>query len=233
MKGLLYSYFTLNKHFWIGAASALAAVCIIGFCFIRECASPDVDAETIGFAVIFIQLFPLVAPLILSEPQNRCIEKYMQSRFLKYQLSGVTTHCFMLTELIKSIAATVLGIALVAVQLGVFLLADKTAVIVEMFIFQMIVVIAGNTFTWISLPLTIRLRSFEKAGLLLGVIAGAAIVYPMIKLMDKMEENGGMINMYSFCSDPVKVLCIIGACAAAYALFYLVTYKLVKRGDMC
>ena len=233
MKGLLYSYITLNKHFWIGAAAVFVVVCITGFCLIRACVSPDADTELISGTVLFIQLFPLVAPLLLSEPQNRSISNDIGTRYLNYQLSSVTTHCYMLTELVKSLVATVLGIALVAAQLGVFLLADENAVIVEIFIFQMVVVIAGNAITWVNTPLTLLMKNSEKAGLVLGVVVGAALVYPMIKMFEDMDENGGMIDMYSFFNDPVKVLCVIGVCIAAYALFYPVTYKVIKRGDMC
>ena len=234
MKGLVYSYLVQNKRYWIGAAAVLVLVAAVGFILIKL-ADPTVpDDDTAMLAAMFIMFMPLIAPMIALEPQMSGIEKDSKIRYLDYQLSGVTVKEFLLAELAKCLFTTLFGAVMLAVQHGVFLLADSTAVPYEVFVLHILVVVMTNVFNLVGIPLTLIMKSAEKAGLLLGLVLGAAVsVWTVVTLESGEVADSSIYALSDFCRDPVSILLTLGVCAVISALSCLAAYAVIKRGDLC
>lgn len=230
MKGLLYTFVQQYKALWITSAALLVAI-TAGMSALIAAAGNEPE-QFLNAAVILIQLMPLVAPLILAEPINRCMERYINCRFLNYQLCGVTAGKFVLTELVKSLAITVIGVAIVALELGIFYLVDEWFFSRALMLMQIEVVILGNAITYLCIPLTIKLRSQEKSGLILGITCAAAMIYPIFNMVEDMNEEQ-MPDLSSFFDKPETLLWCIGISAVIYAVTSAILHIQIKRGDLC
>lgn len=224
MKGLLYSFVQLYKSLWIACAIMLAVITAGCMVLLRQ-----IDPNELALVSLIVFLMPLVVPVTLSEPINRCIERYISCRFLNYQLCGVTAGKFVLVQLVISFGVIVLGIAAAALTLGGMVLAVSIEGARQIFMFHLICVVAGGTITYFCIPLTIIFRSYEKPGLAVGVAIGTALIYPMMKML----ESETIPDIEGFFSEPLNILPVIGICAAVYAVTSLVLYVQVKRGDLC
>lgn len=230
MKGLIYSYTRLYKGFWIAAGIVTVLAAVIGLVLLGIYGDREVEMGVVVCVLIFL---PVIAPIILTEAHNRCLEQYINTRFLNYQLCGITAGRFILTELVKSIGAIVAGIVATAIPTLAFMLVDGSGIFVEMLLLQILFVIMGNALTWMCVPLTIKLKSQEKAGMILGLAAGVSIIYPMMKMMEKASNGELMLDISGIARDPMTYVVVIGICAAVYALVSLVLWLQIKRGDMC
>ncbi len=224
MKGLLYNYILQSKAYlfgglgmFIAAAAGYAVAC---------CASPD-SAPVYSF---FVMLMMVVAAAIIAEPLSRDMEKNVKSRFINYTLSGMLRRRFIMTELVKNLLTLAFGAALAAVFFGVIYLVDSNIYTAKDIGTVMAMVLFVTAMQWFLLPITIKLKSAEKAGALFGAVIGIAVILPLtISIAVKPELLTTILN------DNFDAIMLIAAGAAVvlYIIGGIILKKTLERGDLC
>lgn len=228
MKGLLYNSLTLNKKWFIGAGIAALVSAVLGVVLeltlgVKESFRP--------FVSLITGISPIIVMAILSEYPPRDIVGNMKCRFAEYSLcAGISRNEFVLAQLVINLIFTLLSAAVGCLLLLIYQAADSSFVSASSYkLFALTAVFVG-VLTWIIIPLTIALKDQEKAGLVVGLIIGVPVgIGFSIILGDNGETLAKLMELLS--NDLFPLICA-GIVAAVYALVYLITYALVKRGDL-
>ncbi len=234
MKGLYYTYITLKKHFLIWAAVIFVIVTVLGCVSIKLAANPDTDPVLTdmltGVAIPFVVVLgPMLSTLMLSEGINRDIEENLKCGFLNYALSGMSYHRYTLTQLFISLLCLGVSIVMIALHWLFFCLADSSAPELGIISLQLTFLLLGCAINWLCIPLTLKFRSQEKAGMLVGLTIGLGIA-PFITTT--MYDTESSFNLISWFEKPVSIAVSFAGAAVLFALGYLFLYKTVKRGDL-
>lgn len=229
MKGLLYTYTLLNKTYFIAAGAFFMLSTV--FASILFAKSGDDPAILFTFNTITM-VFALSGPILLMEPVTRDLEKNMKSRFLNYSLTGITRKQFMLTQFVINVGSCLIGAAMMLVHYFIVNLVCP-----DIYSFQHLGVMAlfimlGGVMAWVMIPLTIKFKSSEKAGALFGFVLGFGVIPPLMCFVFNKEENGEMVDPFSFIT-PELMLIALGVTAAAYIIGWFIISKRVGKGDLC
>ena len=230
MKGLLYESFLLNRR-WFLASGIMAALFTAAFSLVLSYAEKDPEiANTLGMIYIFVALMVMV---FCSEWTTRHLESNIKCRFADITLAaGISKNTFVLAEFLKIIISTTIGLAMCMAMTGIisifesgFFSSDKVKLLSAL-------AVLGILIEWAITPLVIKLKSSEKAGIVLGLIVGLGIVLPLVLIFGRdMEEIP--VKLMTLLSKKWLFPAFLGACAALYAVVYAITLRLVKRGDVC
>ncbi|MBQ9947313.1 MAG: hypothetical protein IJO91_02900 [Oscillospiraceae bacterium] len=230
MKAMLYTYLKLNTKYWIAAAVSLVFSIVLCVIFIQ---SAKEDPEAGGVAAMLLLLTPLFAPIMLAEPLGHYLEDSMKSRFVCHVLaSKVTRHQFVLFYLLTDIITTLVGAGLVIINYVVFDAFDFEAWDLLPSVF---ILLAGTALVnWITLPLTISLKSTEKAGAIVGLVLGFGVVLPAMLIFVHSSEGAPTDQMIAnlLSPSPETQAITYAVMAVLFVLFYFILYKRVKRGDL-
>lgn len=224
MKGLLYNYILQSRAYLLGGLVMFTAA-TAGYPLVC-CTSPD-SAPVFSF---FVMLMMVVAAAIIAEPLSRDIEKNTKSRFLNYALSGMTRRRFLMTELVKNLITLAFGAALALAFFGVIYLVDSNIYTARDIGTVMTMVLFVTAMQWFLLPITIKLKSAEKAGALFGAVIGFAVILPLtISLVANPSQFTEFLN------DNINtiLLALVGVAAAMYIIGGIVLKKTLERGDLC
>lgn len=224
MKGLLYNYILQSRAYLLGGLVMFTAA-TAGYPLVC-CTSPD-SAPVFSF---FVMLMMVVAAAIIAEPLSRDIEKNAKSRFLNYALSGMTRRRFLMTELVKNLITLAFGAALALMFFGVIYLVDSDIYTARDIGTVMTMVLFVTAMQWFLLPITIKLKSAEKAGALFGAVIGFAVILP---LTISLAANPSWAA--EFLNDNINtiLLALVGVAAAMYIIGWIVLKKTLERGDLC
>lgn len=224
MKGVLYHYFLESRVFFIGSVIGLAASAALGVFCLNVFAE---DPQILPVLRSMILPFPgLIIAVIACEGGARYIEKLQKTHFLNHVLSSrVSKGGFTLSLLVINLVSHVFGTALMFLLFVILGLADGGFLSPELFLqmgFLMLFVGAADLTLYYS---TMLLKSAEKGGLVIGLIVGFGIVL-LCTLLEDQEILTGVENLSS---NPIAWL----FCAGIYAVFCLLIWLWVKRGDVC
>ena len=230
MKGLLYESFLLNRRCFL-ATGIMAALFTATFSIMLPNTEPDPEiANTLGIMYIFVALMVMV---LCSEWTSRHLEKNIKCRFADITLAaGISKNTFVLAEFLKIFISVMIGFAMCMAMTGIisifesgFFNSGKVKLLSALAVF-------GILTEWAITPLVIKLKSSEKAGLILGLIVGIGIVLPLVLIFGRDMENIP-VKLITLLSKKWLFPAFLGACAALYAAVYAITLRLVKRGDVC
>lgn len=227
MKGLLALGVHMNKAFIIGAAiSSIAAAILTGVCHLLL-------VEDVMYPILIplmIVILLLMISTIAFEGLPKATEKYIKNRYLNYALSGVTVGTYNVTELLKNILFVVYSFALGGVYL-LIIMAFGIEVAEVYFRVLICATLAPSLMAWILMPLTLLLKSSEKAALVfalpLGFAGGIAVA-----VMSESEEQV-MFNIEEFLMNNTNFLIMIGVVAAVYLVVAIAQHFILKRGGIC
>ena len=112
---------------------------------------------------------------------------------------------------------------------------DKSFFTLETVKLMALMTLFASAIEWTVNPLTINLKSAEKAGLVVGLVLGFGVVMPLMVVCNVTAEANetfvsGFIRLLSGNWLP---LIIVGISAALYVIFYFVLLARVKKGDVC
>lgn len=224
MKGLFYSMWRLNRGYFIGAAIAFLCSAVVGTAVLYTVGR--YGGDTYGFGSLCVYILPLVPIVIISEFFARDLEKHISSGFLNYTLSSITRKAFMLSQLITNITCTGLGLLLGLELLLIFRVVNPEYVPSECFGGLALLALFASVVEWVVFPVTLKMKSAEKAGLAVGAVFGFAVVLPLILLL---KSNSMYINLADLLNLQY-VLLIIAASVVIYAVIFAICMRLLKRG---
>lgn len=231
MKGLLYAGCVLNKKFFITAGIAGIAATIFAVIGVI-----NVD-ENRFFREIAYYLFLIAAGLpgcIALEFPARDLEKNIKNRFANYALAGgISKNQFVLAELLKNLMCVVGGVLFCGIA-GLILMAIKPGYIVANdLVLPVLIIVLMGAMEWAVTPLTIALKSAEKAGLTLGIFVGFGICLPACTILANELRGGSSSNILSLLLEPWLPWAVLSFAAVIYAVVYVILLARVKRGDVC
>lgn len=230
MKGMLYSSLLYNRKFIKGAGIYTAAATVVGVGLIYISSMFPEYSPSIG---ILLSIMPLISIVIALEGVDREMESSLKIRFTNYTLSAVTPHKFAVNELLKNLTLTVYGTVLSMLMAVIFQVVGpglfNSAMIDHIFTVIPMVGILCSLIEFGIMPLVIKFKSAEKAGMLVGVIVGFGIIFPVGILMNHRPSMDDILSVVQFPILP----CVIALFILLYALFYLLLEKRLERGNLC
>ena len=230
MRGLLYSSLLRNRGFIIGTAvySVIAAVVGVVLIYLSRSYSDIAPVLT-----ILVNILPLISIVLALEGVDRELENSLKTRFANYALSAVTPRNFIMTELLKNFCFSAYGTVMGMLMLAIFALADASAFPDAGFLFRLYPMagILSGLIQWVMMPLVIKFKNAEKAGMVVGLIIGFGTVLP-INLIQAKTDGGFEIDIKSLIT-PVPTAVFLLAVVLIYALFYVLLVRRVERGNIC
>lgn len=230
MRGLLYSSLLRNRGFIIGTAvySVIAAVVGVVLIYLSRSYSDIAPVLT-----ILVNILPLISIVLALEGVDRELENSLKTRFANYALSAVTPRNFIMTELLKNFCFSAYGTIMGMLMLAIFALADASAFPDVGFLFRLYPMagILSGLIQWVMMPLVIKFKNAEKAGMVVGLIIGFGTVLP-INLIQAKTDGGFEIDIKSLIT-PVPTAVFLLAVVLIYALFYVLLVRRVERGNIC
>lgn len=230
MSGLLYSSLLRNRGFIIGTAvySVIAAVVGVVLIYLSRSYSDIAPVLT-----ILVNILPLISIVLALEGVDRELENSLKTRFANYALSAVTPRNFIMTELLKNFCFSAYGTVMGMLMLAIFALADASAFPDVGFLFRLYPMagILSGLIQWVMMPLVIKFKNAEKAGMVVGLIIGFGTVLP-INLIQAKTDGGFEIDIKSLIT-PVPTAVFLLAVVLIYALFYVLLVRRVERGNIC
>lgn len=225
MKGVLYHYFLESRVYLIGSVICFAASAALGlFCLSFFAEDPQ------NLSVLRSMIFPflgIIIAVIACEGGARYIEKLQKTHFLNHVLSSrISKGGFTLSLLAIDLLSHAFGTALMFLLFAILGLADGDFLSPGLFLeMGLLMLFIGALDLALYFP-TMLMKSAEKGGLVIGLIFAFGVVVPCTLLMETEEILAGLENLSS---DPVAWL----ICAGSYAVFCLLIWLRVKRGDVC
>ncbi len=235
MKGLLYCNFTLNKKWFLISGIVAAVGVAVGAVLFNVMGG---DEESLKLINSLMLLFELVAMLLCAEWTGRNLDANLKNRFVNYTLASSVSHnAFVLTELIQNVICTVIGFVMCLGMTGILCIFDGSFWNVDTLKLLGGFALFVAVFDFSLIPLTIKFKSSEKAGAVVGLIAGFGIVCPMIvwyRMSHPDDNSYDMLNVITPLTDKAWFAPVyFGVCAALIAIFSAITYHTLKKGDVC
>ncbi len=227
MKGLLYASAVLNKGWFYGAGAAALLGTVVGV--ILQVLSQN---GTSGFSAERILLiFPLIPALVLTEFLGRDLERSLKCRFTDYAMAAVSKSTVALTELVKNLLCAIISIIITSAMLLCYKLVGANISLGD-FVGMWEIILLAYAIEWMIIPLTVNLKSAEHAGLLVGIILGFGIVFPVLLIGNIITQEYDFLSVFiRILETPVWI--VLPVTAAVYVLFYIILLKRLKRGDVC
>lgn len=230
MRGLLYSSLLRNRGFIIGTAvySVIAAVVGVVLIYLSRSYSDIAPVLT-----ILVNILPLISIVLALEGVDRELENSLKTRFANYALSAVTPRQFIMTELLKNFCFSAYGIVMGMLMLAFYALIDADVLPDTGLLFRLypMVGILSGLIQWVMMPLVIKFKNAEKAGMVVGLIIGFGTVLP-INLIQAKTDGGFGIDVHSLIT-PVPTAVFLLTVVLIYALFYALLVRRVERGNIC
>lgn len=227
MKGLLALGVHMNKAFIIGAAiTSLAAALLTGACHLFL-AEDEMYPVLMPFMVLILLI---IISVVAYEGLARAIEKNIKNRFLNYALSGVTVTNFNLSELLKNILFGGYSFALGTIYLLIIKAFGFEVTEIYFRVLVCVVLIAGLT-SWILVPLTLLLKSQEKASAVFALPFGFA--GGVCAALCETNETGIVFDLEEFIMNNTNFMIMIAVSAVIYFIVTVVQHFILKRGGLC
>lgn len=232
MKGLIYGDFTLNKKWFIIAGVFAAISAAVGAVLINVMGG---DPEGVNLINNLMLLFEIVPIVLCLEWLGRNLEANLKNRFANYALSAVSHNTFTLAMLMDNILTTVAGLAMSLAVRGIMSAFDSSYWTTDHVKLMCGIALFMGAFEFILVPLVIKLKSAEKAGMIVGLTAGFGVIFPIMLVFE--AKNGNLSALLpKICEIVAKdwfIPAFIGGCAAVYALAYVLLITRIKKGDVC
>lgn len=232
MKGILYGNFLLNRKWFL--AAGITAVLSTAACAVLITVFSKTP-EIISLAGTVFILAVVVVLALCEEWLGRNLEHNIKCRFTDITLAGgISKNTFVLSELLKNVITMVIGLAMCLAMTGVISIFDNSFWSVGQIKFLVSATILIGAVDWIIIPLVIKFKSAEKAGIVVGLVFGFGIVCPLVFAFKTMDNGKDIFTMLIGLFDKAWFFpALLSACAAIYVIFYAIILHRVKWGDVC
>ncbi len=225
MKGLFYSTVKSNRGYFI--AAFVAFLCSIAAGSVILTIVKQTGSDKYGIASLSVFFLPLLPFFILCEFFGRDLERNIKSGFLNYTLSSIPRGSFVLSQLLTNIIFSALGLVMGFGMLGIFrAVGGEERVGSYYFRILIMAVIAASIVEWLCIPVALKLKSAEKAGLAVGVVLGFGLVMPLAAVYNSVMTEFDVNILIS----TEAMLIEAGAALAVYAVVYLICMRILKGG---
>lgn len=229
MKGLIFSWLYNKKWYFISGIIVFVAVCAAMLILL-----PLIDIENISPELLYavkmgVFILGAVVMLFFGESLDKDFEHMLKSRFADYALTaGMTKMGFVNAMLIRNLIC--MGISLVtgSTIMCLYLALTKQPFTAEMLILVPCVAVTAHSVDFIVTPLVVKFKNAEKAGLIVGLVMGV-IVFNFMVVKSILGED----VLFEIMFRASTLLIIAAAFAVAYIPAYIITLRMVKRGDLC
>lgn len=232
MKGILYGNFLLNRKWFI--AAGIAGVLGTALCAFIANVMRDDPADLTPNVLLVMQI---VVVSIAMEWLARNLEANVKCRFTDMTLAGgVTRNTFVLSELLKNLISLGGAFVFCVIMQLAMCLVDRSYLNLDSIKLLAVLALLFGAIEWSVNPLTISMRSAEKAGLTVGLILGFGLLMPVMILLKAFDAESSPVlfdSLLKLFSGRWFLLAAAGIAAAVYAVFYLVLLARVKKGDVC
>lgn len=240
MRGLLYESFLLNRKWFLVAG----IVAVLGT-FVCVLLISGSNPNLMGIANILFIVSETLTSVLCAEWLDRNLEKDLKCRFVDVTLAaGISKNMFVLSELVKNLITISIGFVMCLAMNGIVFAADKIigseVPFWDVFYIKLALVFAlfVGIIDFVAFPLIINLKSAEKAGLIIGLVFGFGIIMPLMLVYFYLNPESGETHpfleaTYKFLDAPYFLPAVLGVAALIYAIFYVITLKRVKWGDVC
>lgn len=225
MKGLFYCTAKMNRGYFIAAFITLICSAVLGSVVLYNV--NEARADDYGFGFLCVTFLPFLPMVILCEFLARDVEHNIKCGFFKYTLSSISRGRYTLSLLLTNLFVNVLGLAVGYLLLFIFRLFGGEANVLPFYfiLLPMFALLAGAV-EWICMPVTIKLKSAEKAGLIVGIVLGFGTVLPVTIAL---KSSDFVFDITKIATVPALMI-MLGAAAAVYALIYAIIMRMLKRG---
>ena len=226
MSGLLYtSFFRCRGYLLAGiitCAASCVAVIVLALFFPNEKSLLGVVSSVLS----------ILTCVIIPEGLPKALENNIKCRFMNVVLSGgISAGTAALAELAANLIAVMTGAGLALVIQITSAAVTRESLSSGILIKWCGISLLFGLIAWLILPLTVVLKSQDKASLIVGIIVGFIAGIVLLLFMDSPEIM--IKEAAKFLSAPVGVMCVLGGAAALYAVTYLHLWLRLKRGDVC
>lgn len=231
MKGILYGNFLLNQKWFI--AAGITAVLGTAFCAFWLKLVPN---DTTGVPGVLFSGVQMAVIAILMEWLGRNLEANIRCRFTDMTLAGgISRNTFVMSELLKNLISIGIGFVMCVIMQLVMSVLDKSFFSFESVKVLAVLALFAGSVEWTINPLTVNLKSAEKAGLVVGLVLGFGVILPVMIVCNTFtEETDSLINGFlKLLSGEWMPLIVVGISAALYAIFYFALLARIKKGDVC
>lgn len=229
MKEMIYLSLIMNKAYIIAAAIVFAVSSVLNVILVMLAGSNLLIEALLPGVIVIV---PIIGIVTLFEGLGRNAEKHIKCRFFNVMLSGMTPLRYATVNLVENLVYLAAGFVFVFGTLGITAL---TGFVIDEFHIKSLVALTVlvSLVDQIVMTLTLKIRSAEKAGLIVGLFVGFGIVLPLMSMNSILSEIGVVISFREFITNNLVFFCFLGAAAVIYALDYYIEYRIVKRGDIC
>lgn len=215
----------MNRGYFIAAFITLICSAVLGSVVLYNV--NEARADDYGFGFLCVTFLPFLPMVILCEFLARDVEHNIKCGFFKYTLSSISRGRYTLSLLLTNLFVNVLGLAVGYLLLFIFRLFGGEANVLPFYfiLLPMFALLAGAV-EWICMPVTIKLKSAEKAGLIVGIVLGFGTVLPVTIAL---KSSDFVFDITKIATVPALMI-MLGAAAAVYALIYAIIMRMLKRG---
>lgn len=226
MKGLLYSWFIFGKKYWIATLAVFAVLLTAIFAAIPHLEFLD---ELLPF---FAVLSGIVLMIIPAEGLCNELDASIKTRFADYALAAMSKKTYVNMLLARNLICMGISVVMGYIIFFSYISVTGTELLPELILLVPCLALLTYATDFICIPLAIKMKNAEKAGLIVGFFYGVFTLYFLLHVnffSDESAVETTAFIKFNLLTEGV----LMGVAALCYAISYAAALKIVKRGDVC
>lgn len=226
MNGLLYSWFITKKTYWITTLVVFAVLLTAIFAAVPH----------LGFLGELLPFFAVISGIVVmiipSESLCNELEASIKTRFADYALAAMSKKTYVNMLLARNLICMGISVVLGYIIFFSYISVTNTELSFELVLLVPCLALLTYATDFICIPLVIKMKNAEKAGLIVGFFYGVLVLFFMLR--ENILSDGSAVETTVFIKfDLLTEGVLMGAVVLCYAIAYTAALKIVKRGDVC
>lgn len=226
MNGLLYSWFITKKTYWITTLVVFAVLLTAIFAAVPH----------LGFLGELLPFFAVISGIVVmiipSESLCNELEASIKTRFADYALAAMSKKTYVNMLLARNLICMGISVVLGYIIFFSYISVTNTELSFELVLLVSCLALLTYATDFICIPLVIKMKNAEKAGLIVGFFYGVLVLFFMLR--ENILSDGSAVETTVFIKfDLLTEGVLMGAVVLCYAIAYTAALKIVKRGDVC
>ena len=225
MNGLLYSWFITKKTYWITTLVVFAVLLTAIFAAVPH----------LGFLGELLPFFAVISGIVVmiipSESLCNELEASIKTRFADYALAAMSKKTYVNMLLARNLICMGISVVLGYIIFFSYISVTNTELSFELVMLVPCLALLTYATDFICIPLVIKMKNAEKAGLIVGFFYGVLVLFFMLR--ENILSDGSAVETTVFIKfDLLTEGVLMGAAVLCYAIAYTAALKIVKRGDV-